>query len=222
MNMRGVFEWTETKEADSAPSRLPNGDSNQIFIHQDAFNSAYQALLKEPISINDPDLSSQLLQLLPELTEKLGNDFNLSILIQLGGKHPVQISDEFQIQGAIADIQFLTNGTFAFELQLTLNATLDLTLKNYTIYPLIRGAEVVEAKIVKDTVGIFKRNYAAVFTSVLESQVVDFNYWYGKGINLRQLDPTVDFLAGLYKNVTVQAVPEHLFLGFSFLTDVNN
>ena len=108
---------------------------------------------------------------------------------------------------------------FNFDLSAVANVTVDPRWKLYLNIPSIAVTNVV---ITNDKVGMIRRRYDNLLTSVVRSQVNQVNAQFVKPFDITSLDnQTLPFLSNMFTNLHVSPfyLNEFFYLGFSYFID---
>lgn len=137
-----------------------------------------------PITIDDANLTSQILQLFPEIEEHYGPtiktdldidvnshngdflNFNQYSGIEIGKNQKLSIKILVRCSNATQEEE--TAVQFDFDIAATVNFTIDSKWKLYLKIPNVAATNVV---ISNDKVGMVRRRYDNLWTSVIRSQV---------------------------------------------------
>ena len=188
-----------------------------------------------PITINDANLTSQILQLFPEIEEHYGDtiktDLDIDINSQNGdflnfnqvsgieiGKN-TKLSVKLLVRCSNATLPEETAVQFVFDIAATANFTIDSKWKLYLKIPSVAITNVV---ISNDNVGMVRRRYDNLLTSVLRTQVNQINAQFAKPFDLTSLDnQTLPFISNMLTDVHVSPFyqNEFIYFGFSYFMD---
>jgi hypothetical protein len=102
-----------------------------------------------------------------------------------------------------------------------MQATVNVSIKDFIVYGKVYDNNVHGVKIVHDAFGLYSRNYDALFTTLIQTQINNINNKFANGYDLRQLNQNIGFIAGMFINSTVTPFQEDGFLyaGLTFFTD---
>ena len=166
------------------PPRINHSLSEQIWIHEDMFSSLFQAVGDQifPISTNNADAMSLVLQGFPEIQAFYGQDIqaHLEVVMQNNGGKSINFDDKngviFGSQKAGETITTLkivvsnssvvndTAVTFAMNLE----ADMNLTMKDFVFWPKFNEIFVANTKIIDQKIGLGgDHHYNIMFTSIL-------------------------------------------------------
>lgn len=108
---------------------------------------------------------------------------------------------------------------FDFELSLVVNMTIDPQWKLHLNIPTVAVTNVV---ITHDQVGMVRRRYDNLLTSVVRSQINQINAQFVKPFDITSLDPqTLPFLSNMFTNLHLSPfyLNEFFYFGFSYFID---
>jgi hypothetical protein len=218
------------------PKRIEHAQSEQIYIHEDMVDSLFQDVGDKvfPISVDQDDISAQMLQVFREIQMMYGADAHIALEVSMdtGMGKPINFDTKNGVMvGSQSDITstiklLVTNSTVKADLaaafELNLEAHANVTVADFVVYPNVKQIYAANTKVVTDNVGLMAHNYNVLFTSVLENFANDFNMKYQKGYPLANIDPTFGMLSGLLKDMVITPYMEenYLFAGFSMNADL--
>ena len=227
---------TKTDDITALPPRVAHDLSEQIYIHEDMVDSLVQQLESTifPVELNDKSLSDQMKQVFREIPTYYGNDATVALKLSMdtgSGKplhfdktHGIVIGDKTNITTTLELLcsNKTTANASAVVFTMDLETHVNMTLKDFVVYPNIKEVFTENAVVKKDNIGMLAHNYNVLFTSILKNFANDMNVKYAKGYPLANLNPVFGMLSGLIKNFTVTPYQEdnYLYAGFSMQADL--
>ena len=222
------------------PPRIPNSLRQQLWIHEDMLNSFMRISdgILFPITISSQNVSDAFKKDIPELKEYFGDKSNISM--QLSFIPTSEHQDPFQIkrdrgivfgdlENIVSKIEiFGTNDTTEEELaasfKMNLEASGNLTMLNFVMYPKFDLIQVANVFKVNDYIGLQEKDFNTLFGAMLNTYANNFNDEYLKGWSLSNIDPQLGLLTGILKNTTLTpyVTDEWLFGGFSMQPDMTD
>ena len=188
-----------------------------------------------PITVNNTNLTGQILQLFPEIEEYYGEtiktDLDISInsnsgdFLTLNQYAGIEIGKNQKLKVILlvrcsnATLHEETAVQFDFDFSAVANVTVDPRWKLYLNIPTVAVTNVV---ISKDKVGMIRRRYDNLLTSVVRSQVNQVNAQFVKPFDITSLDnQTLPFLSNMFTNLHMTPFyqNEFFYLGFSYFID---
>lgn len=116
-----------------------------------------------------------------------------------------------------------TKNDLAFSIEMDLESHLNMTLKDFVVYPNIQEIMVAKTKVVKDNIGLYSHHYDQLFNGILHNLANDINMKYSKaGFPLSNINIVFSLLSGVLKNFTMTPYyfQNFMFLGFEMQDDL--
>ena len=219
------------------PPRLEHSLSEQLWVHEDTFDSLIKVGAKDvfPYQLNDMDVTTLFLQKFPEVEAYYGKQsmHYLRLAHKDGPGKPITFSrTEGIVYGGESNHQITTleivssnftahNETsllFEFNHQVAGN----MTMHNLIVYGECRKNLVSNVRVAKDTVGLAKHDLDADLQDISNTLVKNVNKKYVNGWALANIDPTIGMIGGLLKNTTVTpyVTDQWILAGFEMQADL--
>lgn len=207
-------------------------DGEQIWIHQDTFNSALRDmkdfnLLPQTVPLTD-DLLTSFEAVFPVIPQRYGKDVKMALSISVNATDDQPLITFSKLYGIhagskknlVVDLTVLcSNETVKddapIRFLLTTVAQLDLNMTDAVLMPKINVISVINAQSMSK-IKIDAKNYTGLFTAVLNDQATKINAEYRKGIALTRLIPSYASLIDKFEQIklSVRHAEEWLFFGF--------
>ncbi len=165
----------------------------------------YGETIKTDLDINIDSVSGDFLTLNQYAGIEIGKNQKLKVMLLVRCSNKT-LPEETAVQ-------------FNFDLSAVANVTVDPRWKLYLNIPSIAVTNVV---ITNDKVGMIRRRYDNLLTSVVRSQVNQVNAQFVKPFDITSLDnQTLPFLSNMFTNLHVSPfyLNEFFYLGFSYFID---
>jgi hypothetical protein len=186
-----------------------------------------------PIKLDDPEVSSQLLALFPEIAMYYGSDVTLTLEAQVNansGKF-LTINKDRGIEigkGDLTTISLMVHCSnseveeeFCVQFDMKVEALVNATMDNFYTYLKIVEAKVWDTRVTHDTIGMFDRNYDEFLSVIVDTAVENQNNEWEKAYDLEKYD--VAFLLGRNMLTDTRVSPfiqdEFIYLGFTYVLD---
>lgn len=186
-----------------------------------------------PVTIDADAVTSQLLQVFPELKFRYG--FNVTVKLLLSAEDKTGLAKMNAEEGFILGqdgttftIDILASNEdvqddVAVSFSMNMLAKARTNIFAFMVFPNIDSIQVSGAKVTKDNIGMYAHDYNKMFNAVFTNAAADINDQYNKmGFPLGNLNPTVGLLSGLLQKFTVSPLKsdEFLLIGFSMYKDM--
>lgn len=231
------------KDITDYPPRLQHSLSQQIWVHQDTFNSLIHAAGFDLFNfkLTSANMSAALVNEFKELKAYYGDNvtiaanfyypednqptraisFDMFAGIVLNGKVKNNTADPYLVVDALC-----SNATTTNERCLSFNTILDahanLTVESVMAYPSINMLSLSEAQLTYNVTELQPHNYTTVIADAFNATAAELNEEYKNGWSLANLDPRVAMLGGLIKNITVSPyiTDNWMLAGFEMYADL--
>lgn len=241
LNMDGRFleAMTNTTQVPENVEWQPREkvQKEQFFIHESSLNSLlYDISATGPIMLNSTSATKSVLMIFHEFAAFYGPDVSLEIGVSLAEN---QSTDAIQIdskRGIVfgsteaGDLKtvvtfYASNATTpseeALQLEMNLQMVFNVSLVDFLATIQIEDTNIANTVVMYDHIGMYKHDYDAMLSSVLEDVIFDLNWKYQNGIDFKVLYPTLAFVAGLLRNsvITPFELDHFIYAGFSWISD---
>ena len=243
----GIFDTPKGNASKSAlyhgdvsnyPPRIEHSLSEQLWIHEDTFDSMLAVAHKDifPIELNYHDVTQQFLRAFPEIQEYYGKDmmtylrldhipgmnkpitFCKRLGVVYGGKENDQIT---QLQVVVSN--YTTYNETALIFEFNNQVTTNVHMRNMVVYPKVEHTKVVNVRTVKDAVGLRSTHKLdAELGNIAANLKGQFNKQYSAGYPLANINPTLGMIGGILKNTTATpyVTDGWLYAGFEMQADL--
>lgn len=198
-------------------------------------NSLFFAFHKEmmPLTITDPEAVGKILELLPEIKERYGDNADYALTFDLApeGETAIKLDssrgvilgdlDEVKMTMSILASNNRVSNQVACEFQFNFELPLYLQLQNMKLDLHMHEVTVDNFKLTKDNAGMYGRNYQQLFTKLFNAQLQALNGQFAAGVDLTQFDISLQLLAGYFTNTNISPFVQDGFIygGFDFVFD---
>jgi len=218
---------------------IPYTHREQFWIHQNTINSLLNVAGPSffPYHLVDKSISSQLMQVFPEVVKYYGKNVQIGLDVALaarGNKSPVQMNmkdgivlgnldDSVTTIGLVCSNETTTNET-AVTIEMHLQAKVNFTMKNVIFYPFPSNITVFGANATNDKIGMYSHDYTTLFQSIFQDFATTWNLQNKAGIPIQVLfpQPGIGMIGGLLQNSTMTPFVSDgwMYAGFSMYADM--
>lgn len=219
------------------PPRLEHSLSEQVWIHEDTFDSLIKAGAKDifPYQLTNKDVTDLFLEKFPELEAYYGAQsmHYLRLAHKDGPGKPITFSRDMGIvyggesnhqitQLEIVSSNFTTFNETSLVFEFNNQVAGNLTMFKFIVYGECKQNLVSNTRVTKDVVGLGQHSLDTDLQAVSDTLTAGVNKKFVKGWPLANLNPMIGMIGGLIKNMTLTpyVTDQWILAGFEMQADL--